>query len=256
MFFAQFTGSAAQGGRLTGIKHPFAMLVSEVYDRYLGYYGYSATKKDFRILLLLSYLAGPLVALAIPSIRKQRNYQLLALLTVLSFLTMAVIEGSRQRVYMVHTIPFLIVWLAISIHWLWSQGKWLRQLATLSVVVFALLHVAALAYRVRLDAYHKQYLPVVEYVRPTVRNGSLLIGPAPFLFELGFDAPLKFDPDLGAITGKQPALIVLDDQSRLTMQSQWAADPSRGAQARAVLDRYHLVFTHGEYEVYAPNTSR
>jgi hypothetical protein len=153
---------------------------------------------------------------------------------------------------MIHTIPFLVVWFAVLVYWLWARGKSGRTLAIAFSAGFILLHVAAIAYRVKLNPFAKQYMPVVEYVRPTARTGALIMGPAPLRFELGFDTNLIFDPDLGAISGKVPALIVLDDQSRITMESQWAADPSRGARARAVLQRYHPIFTHGEYEVFAP----
>jgi 4-amino-4-deoxy-L-arabinose transferase-like glycosyltransferase len=256
MFWAQFSTSASQGRRLGGLANPIRMVTSEVSDRYLAYYGFSATKKDFRILLLLSYLAGALFALFTPSIRRAREYRVLGIMTVLSFITMAVIEGTRQRVYMVHTIPFLVVWVAVSIYWLWSRGKFGRPLAIAFATIFVLLHVAAIGYRVKLNPYAKQYMPVVEYIRPTARAGGFIIGPAPLRFGLGFDTNLVFDPDLGAVSGKVPDLIVLDDQSRLTMESEWATDPVRGAKARAVLERYHPVYSRGEYEIYAPNQAR
>lgn len=79
------------------------------------------------------------------------------------------------------------------------------------------------------------------------------MGPPQLRFELGFDTNLLYDSDLGSISGKVPALIVLDDQSRFTMTSEWEANPARGARARAVLERYHLIFRLGEYEVYEPN---
>ena len=253
MFWAQFSASASQGKRLGGLANPITMIISEVSDRYLGYYGYTPAKKDFRILLLLSYLAGALFAIFTPSIRRAREYRVLGIITVLSFITMAVIEGTRQRVYMVHTIPFLVVWVAVSIYWLWSRGKFGRPLAIAFATIFVLLHVAAIGYRVKLNPYAKQYMPVVEYIRPTTRAGGFIIGPAPLRFGLGFDTNLVFDPNLGAVSGKVPDLIVLDDQSRLTMESQWASDPALGAKARAVLERYHPVFSRGDYEIYAPN---
>ena len=255
MFVAQFTASSVQGRRLNGLFNPVAAIVSEVRDRYFGYYGLTATKKDPRILLFISYVIGAASALAVPSLRRGPGFRVLAGLTVISFVSVALIEGTKQRVYMIHTIPFLVMWAAWFLYWLWSRGRARRALAVALASLFVLLHVAAVGYRVILNPYARQYMPVVEYVRPTARTGALVMGPAPLLFELGFDTNLIFDPELGAGSGKVPALIVLDDQSRLTMASRWEDDPARGAQARAVLERYHLIFQHGEYEVYAPKPS-
>lgn len=252
-FVAQFTASAAQGRRLNGISNPVAAIVSELRDRYLGYYGFTATKKDPRVLLLFSYLVGGASAIAVPSIRRRPEYRVLAGLTVISFVTMVLIEGTKQRVYMIHTIPFLVMGAAAFAYWLWLQGSARRALAIAFVSIFVLLHVAAIGYRVILNPYAKQYTPVVEYVRPMARTGALIMGPPQLRFELGFDTNLLYDSDLGSISGKVPALIVLDDQSRFTMTSEWEANPARGARARAVLERYHLIFRLGEYEVYEPN---
>jgi hypothetical protein len=189
----------------------------------------------------------------VPSIRRRREYLVFAGLLVISFTTMGLIEGTRQRVYMMHMIPFVVMLTAASLYWLWSQGSARRAMAIAFASIFVLLHVAATGYRVILNPYAKQYMPLVEYVRPTARTGALIMGPAPLRFELGFDTNVIFDPDLGSVSGKVPSLIVLDDQSRFTMTSQWEANPARGARARAVLERYHLIFRLGEYEVYEPN---
>jgi hypothetical protein len=84
-----------------------------------------------------------------------------------------------------------VVWLA------WHR-RWIpRPLVVATVASLLVLQIGPTLFRVREDRYRQDFLPVLDYIRPAVARGDILISQAEFSIPLGFRDNVVTDPSYG-----------------------------------------------------------
>jgi hypothetical protein len=102
----------------------------------------------------------------------------------------------------------------------------------------------------RNDAYSREYLPVIGWLRLHGAPSRMVIGPSELGFELGFTPRLADDFRLGYNSGKRPDLIVIDPNYRAKMDRIRAAHPEICAYLdRTLSTEYRQVFSDNVYTI-------
>jgi 4-amino-4-deoxy-L-arabinose transferase-like glycosyltransferase len=249
LFRAQFGGNASD--RWLIFTSPLAALWKELVERYGYSFGLAPDAGGaarVKALALAGYAAGVAGALLTRRIRQDRGYRALIGLGLVYGVGLLVLDGFKQRFYLVHTLPFLATALAA---WL-IEGRLRRGLAAVIAGGVVVVQLGVTMSRVAQDRYRNVYLPAAAYLKEHAGAPGPIMGSAEFAFELGFDGKLVDDFRLGYRSGKRPDLIVVDDQR----YAEWIAklkeqDPGNYAYARKLLaDEFRLVYERGSYRIY------
>jgi hypothetical protein len=206
-----------------------------------------------KILLPLGYVLGLSGALLIPSARSYPFLRLTTLLFLLQFLILAIVEGTKQFHYIVHVIPTAAMILA-TVVWLAWQRRWIpRGLVVATVATLLLFQIGPTLFRVHEDRYRQHFLPVLDYIRPAVARGDILISQAEFSIPLGFPHNVIMDPSYGWKRRDRPALVVVDEAVR--EKNAEGARKGRPDLYQYLTQQfpaeYEPVFIRGPYTVYA-----
>jgi hypothetical protein len=215
-FLAQFhANTAARGGvRWGGLAHPWQALVNEVAVRYLFHFSkesmWGGQNPAYAQPIPLCYCLGFLAAWIYPTVRRTRGLLLLLLLATGHLVFMVLFVGLKSPCYTVYILPFYAAtWALVT----WKFHVRHSLLAPLSVVLGVFLigcQVGVEVYKIRQDAYHTEYLPVVRFVESNLeKRGGTVTAHAYFGFNLGFDS-LRDDIRLGFYSPIRPRLVIED----------------------------------------------
>jgi predicted RNA methylase len=107
-------------------------------------------------------------------------------------------------------------------------------------------------FRVREDRYRQDFLPVLDYIRPAVARGEVLISQAEFSIPLGFPDNVITDPSYGWRRKDRPDLVVVDEA---VMDKNTTGARERRPDLYRYLSQdfpaeFKAVFTRGRYTVY------
>jgi hypothetical protein len=259
-FRSQFRVSLGMG-RMAGFANPFVAVQRELIERFFAYYGVrlnATALVKLKMILPLGYVLGLTGALLIPSARSCLFLRLATLLFLLQFLILAIMEGTKQFQYIVHVIPTLDMILG-TVVWLAWHRRWIpRPLVVATVASLLVLQIGPTLFRVREDRYRQDFLPVLDYIRPAVARGDILISQAEFSIPLGFPDNVITDPGYGWRRRERPALVIVDEAVR---QKNAAGAREERPDLYQYLTRefpaeYEPVFTRGPYTVYERRTGR
>ncbi len=257
LFIAQLQGNATADNRLGTLVHPLTGLYREITERYLIGFGLGPHSVGntgpvrLKGLILLAYIAAFLGALAVKEIRSKKGYQALLLLAVIYFVTLTIWDGQKLTWYLIHVVPIYTSILAVWVSWCWNRSvlpKWL-----LSVVIFGFvaLQVGGVLQRIRLDAYHRSFVPAAEFLKSHASNG-LIIGSAELGFGLGSFDHLVDDSRLGFFSGKKPDFIVVEEVYRTEFDLMKRNHPDVYQHIDSMLaNQYKKVYDHEFYEIYS-----
>lgn len=219
----------------------------EILTRYAAPFGFLrgvGLASRLKILVLTSYLIG---AFGILLLRKLRNrpYMLwFSLLFLCAFFILAEISPSKFNYYLPHTTVIMAACLGMFL-FSWSDApRWNLILAV--TVGLAAIQLAGAAHVIRLDEYHKDYLPVIEAIRKNSPNDGLVMSQGELWFGLWSDHTVLDDNNLGLYSGLQPAAFVMDPVFRDLHDRDRTANPASYARVQELLDRYRQVY-HDDY---------
>ncbi|MBV9039098.1 MAG: hypothetical protein JO182_31730 [Acidobacteriaceae bacterium] len=173
------------------VWNPIELVRREITGRYLMYY-YNQHPRNatfalavrLKVLGLVSYVAGLLLALSSHSLRSHTRGQLLIFLPPLAALLLAIGDFIQFPQYFLHVFPFAVALLAAAMAYLWEQGRAHVFLGALFVFTL-LVGLGGLAAKIRANAYHTIYLPVVDSILPHMTTTTLVDGPCELIFGLG-----------------------------------------------------------------------
>jgi hypothetical protein len=209
-----------------------------------------------KTLILVAIAAGIAGCLLTPSIRRDRNYRLLLILTGLWFLVLTYLEPLKTYNFMIHILPIYFVLLAIWLGALIERGGILRLFALACVSMLVLFAFVSVGYRVRLNSYRQAFLPAMSFLRRQVNGNEVVMAPGEFGFGLGFDRHVIDDISLGYESGRSPDFIVID--SEYQQDQALLPDSAVRDHIRTILSNYRLVFAsqagYDFYKVYARAT--
>jgi hypothetical protein len=153
---------------------------------------------------------GLLAALLIPAARRTRFTRMALLLCLVQFLTLAVVEGTKQYQYILHITPAFLMVLG-GVLWIGWQRVWIPRLVLAAItVVLVLVQIGPTVFRFTENRYHHDFLPVLDYIRPYVEHGDLILSEAEFAIPLGFPDNLVADESYGFKRSPRPKLVVVD----------------------------------------------
>ena len=255
-FRAQFIDNALMGGRMSAASSPFSGIVREFTEKYPHAYGLGETSGGhsgpiyLKSLIIVSYVAGILGVLVSKSLRGNRNYQLLLVLTAVYFVVIALIDGQKQTPYLVHIIPFYCALLAIWLEMTWRDRRLPRPLLIAAVAVLMILQTGGMALRIKQNTYGNFYLPMAKYLKDNAADSDLIMGGADIAFDLGFPANHIADGRFGFYSGKRPKYIVYDS----AVESSWLGAKRDYPQLYEYLPRllqdYEVVYENAAYKIY------
>lgn len=255
VFKAQFFSNVSTRVPRSG---PFSSLAAELTQRYIvqvaGWRPDVPVYMRIKVLILLGILVSMAGCLVSGQFRKNPRYRLLLALTAIWFLMLTFLEPSKQYNYSIHIWPAYFALMAVWLGGLISRRGWFRVLAGGCVGLLILFPVASVAYRAKLDTYHKAFLPALSFLEQNVHGDDLVVGPGEFGFGLGFAEHVLDDMSLGYDGKKAPDFIVIDNEYEHG-EALFPKDSARWAHIQSTLSTYRLVFASGVgyqfYRIYA-----
>ncbi len=266
---AQLFGNVA-AGRLGGLVAPFQTLGREIQQRYLilfgGWRAGVPPAMRLRILILLCYWGSAAILLLTPWMRRKRGYGVLLFLTALYFLMLTYLENLKWYVYLIHILPVYTCLFGALAGACWEgkpgTGRPLlpRSLIAAAVAGFLIFNVGSVVYRMRLNPYRDAFQPTANYLRKVLQPGDLVMASSEFAFPLGFNGQLTDDYRLGFLSGKAPALIVVDKRYQEWFDA-FSSQPDQNNHIQRLLQRERvLLFEVSKgyewYKVYGPADRR
>lgn len=215
-FRAQFIDNALMSGRMKGASSPLMGIWREFTEKYPHAHGLGATSGGhsgpiyLKSLILIGYIVGVLGVVFTKSLRQNRNYFALLVLTAIYFVVMSLIDGQKQTPYLVHIIPFYCALLAIWLEWAWRICFIPRPLVGFVVGFLVAVSAGGMALRIKQNTYGNFYQPTVNFLKQNTAESGLIMAGSDFGFGLKFPDNLVDDGRFALYTGKKPKFIVYD----------------------------------------------
>ena len=255
-FRAQFIDNAIMGGRMSGTSSPLSGFVREFTEKYPHAYGLGANSSGhsgpiyLKSLIIISYIAGVLGVVFTKSLRSNRNYIILLVLTAIYFVVMAIIDGQKQTPYLVHIIPFYCALLAIWLESLWQKRFVPRPLLIASVAGLLFLQTGGMALRIKQNTYGNYYLPLTKFLKENTAENELIMGGADIGFDLGFPINHVADGRFAFYTGKRPKYIIYDSSVEISWLDSKTLYPQLYEHLPRLLQEYEVVYENAAYKIY------
>jgi len=255
-FRAQFIDNALMGGRMKGASSPLSGIIREFTEKYPHAYGLAANSGGhsgpiyLKSLIIVGYVVGILGVVFTKSLRQNRNYFILLVLTAIYFVVMAVIDGQKQTPYLVHIVPFYCALLAIWLEWAWQRRFVPRWLLISGVASLLVLQIGGLSLRIEQNTYGNFYLPMAQFLKENAAEDELIMGGADVAFDLGFPANHVADGRFGYYTGKRPKFIVYDSGVENSWLDSKEHYPQLYEHLPRLLQEYEVAYENAAYKVY------
>jgi hypothetical protein len=211
-FAKQFAGNVQAMGRLKAISSPLQGIYREVTVRYAETFGLDLVRKQplqaIKGITLVAYLLSVVFWATKHRFAKVPPLGALLLVCGINAALLALVDGQKRTYYMIHIVPPLN---AAVVAWaLWVVANRRRRVAVALVLAScACVQIALHISRIQADRYHREYLPVVAFVRAHLaKNTKLVYAPPEYGFALGFGPLVRYDSTFGFYTGKQADMIV------------------------------------------------
>ena len=252
LFRAQFFGNVTDVDRLGGFGHPLGAVIGE-FRRHLGMGGFepglSALYRIKAIPLVVCLFAGfdlllDRKARLNPSIRPVLGLWLVYI-TVITFY-----DNTKEVKYAVHLVPIYDALVAIWLVRLWGSRPTKRWIAIAGATLFLLVNIFGLIYTIVKDDYHKQYVPVADFLRNHAKAGDLILADSTFGFALGFDGNIVDDRAFTYLSHKTPKFIVVTPKYQKFIEADRVRFPSMYTFIQNLFTRhYEEVFSNKDYRV-------
>lgn len=233
------------GSRTAGLSDPLGALLSDFRRRYVEHTWVEAhgaarvLAAEFAVLLACCGLA-----LASPAVRRRRGSRALALLAVVSWAALAILDTSNFRQYFLHVFPALIALAALAVCELARRGLRGRVAAAALAAGLTVPGLGGVSNRVAVSPYVRDYLGMTAAVRRYQRAGAQVTGGSELAFALGFSGGLR--DDMGMRT-----------PTEVYVQNEPFVHFTRGLPIRAVLARdYQVAFKNTRYRVFVRRPDR
>ncbi len=253
LFSLQAKNVSLGADRFAGLHAPLQAIVREIRDRYMNYYGMRAGASLailLKAVLPLGYLAGVILCLALPALRRSPGIRKMLVILAVYFSALTWVEGTKQLHYLLHIVPVFVALIALALRQLWIQGAVPRWVIGTVCVGLLGLQILPVLYRIRLDAYHKDYLPAARVVQRYGGPGKLVDGSSEMAFALGFDDHLLTDYTLGYDTGRDPDVLITESTVDALIDVRKTENPPAYLHAQEWLRQAALVYNQGTYRVW------
>jgi hypothetical protein len=251
MFYVQFVGNVTSLDRLGGFAHPLQAVLGEV-RRHIDMSGFAPRMSPFykvRSLAVVIYLVAAASLLLSKSTRRDPRIRPLLGLWLVYVASMTFYENTKEVKYAVHLVPVYNAVVAVWLVSIWHKrvNRWVPILAAF---VFFLVNTGGLIYTTLKDDYHKEYLPVADFLKSHSDYRDLILAESKFGFAMGFDRNIVDDVQFGFTSHKRPRYIVLGPRYEVFTESYRHASPLLFDFIQTLLARsYEEVFRNRDYKV-------
>ncbi len=256
-FKDQFVDNAMTSGRMNAASSPLSGFTREFTERYPHAFGLQSNSSGhsgpirLKGLILLGYITGLFGIIFTKSLRQNRNYRVLLIMTAIYFVLMSLIDGQKLTPYLIHVVPFYLASLAIFTNWLWERRRIPVLVLVTGICFFLALQTGGMALRIRQNTYANFYQPAVDYLKQNADEKDIIMASSDFGFGLDFSDNLVDDGRFGFNTGKRPRFIVYDSAVETSWQSSKEFFPAFYEYfPRLLQEEYKLVYENAGYKIY------
>jgi len=254
-FVAQYGYQIATRSEI--LTAPWMAVRDELVKRYLtnmGLGGHSPGSYGPHFLKsfnFLAYAAGIAGLLAIPAVRRNRASRVLLGLIGIYFLFYTFLEGTKAAYYFIYLVYPYTAALVVFVRWCWQNSVRTRPLVALGLAGMFVIQVGGVAYRIRRDPYHREYLPAVDFLRATAKPGDLIMGSQELGFTIGFRDNFVDDHLLGLETGQRADFIFVEEIYQGRFDTVHLKNPAEFARLQKRLSQYRVIYDEKNYQVLA-----
>ncbi len=255
-FAAQFFYNANLGRRAEGWRSPLTALYREIVERYAQGYGLRGHEPGhagpifLKSLALAEYVAGLLLALTVPAVRRLTGVRELLVLFGVVSLVLTFVDGLKYTLYLVHTVPLLAMLLASVLVWMWGRNAIWRWVVAFALAVLLGVQGGGTLLRSWQNTYRNRYAPAAQFLKASCSDAPLIMGSIQFYFDILDTNRLLDDPNLGFYTHREAGCIVVDDIYDRNFSEIAVAQPQVGEHIRRVLASYRLVYEQAGIRVF------
>jgi len=253
VFVAQFSATMLDGSRMSMFRAPWSALAGEA-TRYGALAGFASPHALARLrgLILLAFALSFISNLLIRRLRTEKGHVPLLVLVTVTSVTLAVFDGRKESLYLVHTIPFLVGITAATGCALWRMRIMPRWLIGTALLGYVLLNAGGTVYLILRNDYATFYKPAADFIQlHTGPQTGLIFAPAEMGLALHFPPNLRTDVSLGHGTRKVADWIVISQIQRGVIDGLQTKNPDAFRYVTELLTtRYRRVYQNRDYEIY------
>ncbi len=256
-FKEQFIDNVMMGGRMSGLSSPLGNILREFTERYPHAFGLQSNSSGhagpiyLKSLIMISYVVGLAGMLAISDLRNNKKLRILLLVTCVCFVVMALLDGQKETPYLIHIVPFYLIFLGALLGWMWEMRLFPRSVLIAAAMFFIALPAGGMALRIRQNTYGNFYTPTVAYLKQNMASNDYVMGGAELAFGLGFESNIIADGRFGFYTGKRPRYIVYDSGVDISWRDSKIFFPAfYDYFPRLLNDEYKVSYENDAFKVY------
>jgi 4-amino-4-deoxy-L-arabinose transferase-like glycosyltransferase len=259
LFRAQFLGNVTDIDRLGGFHHPLLAVMREI-RRHIDMGGFQAGMAPLykiKILSVAIYIVGAISLLANRDARKDPGIRPLLGLWLVYVVVMTFYDNTKEVKYAVHLVPVYDAVVAAALVWFWQRMPKLRVLASGLAALFLLVNIGGLFLSSYKDDYHKQYLPVADFLKTHAKSTDLILAGSEFGFAMGFDRNMVDDIHFTYYSHKKPDFIVLSPNYKAMLEAARLRTPDAYNFAESMLaNQFQRVYSVQGYDVLQRKTAQ
>lgn len=234
---------------------PWAALRDELVKRYLTMMGLRAHSAGsygphfLKALVFAAYAVSTAALLIVTALRRRTAGQVLLGLIGIDFLFLTFFDATKAAYYLIYLVYPLTAATVLFARWCWRTYPRARPVLVLCLAGMFVIQTGGVLYRIRRDAYHKEYLPAVAFLRAHSQPHDLIMGSHELGFAIGFQDNFADDHLLGLNTGKWPDFIFVEEIYRLRFETVRLKDPAEYAKLQERLSHYQPVYDKNFFQV-------
>jgi hypothetical protein len=253
LFRAQFLGNVTDIDRLGGFRHPWRAIAGEL-RRHAGMGGFApgmASLYRIKILSVLIYMIAGVALLFDRKVRRDAGIRPLLGLWLLYVMVMTFYDNTKEVKYAVHLVPVYDAVVAVWLIWMWRQRSAQRWVALAVAAIFFCVNAGGLLYTSYRDDYHKNYLPVADFLKSHAKASDLILAGSEFGFAMGFDRNMVDDVRLTYSSHKKPEFIVVSPNYQGFIDADRRTWPAAYEYIQNLLtERYTPVYEQNGYKIF------
>lgn len=234
---------------------PWVLLRDELVRRYLTMMGLRAHSPGsygphfLKAFIFIAYFISVAALLAIPALRRKASSRAVLGLITIDFLFFTFMEGTKAAYYLIYLVYPFTAALALFARWFWQSYPRLKPVVALAIAGLLVIQAGGVAFRIRRDPYHREYLPAVAFLQSQAGPHDLIMGSHELGFTIGFKDNFVDDHLLGLNTGKWADYLFVEEVYKLRFETVQLKDPAQFQQLQQRLAQYHGIYDQNFYQV-------
>jgi 4-amino-4-deoxy-L-arabinose transferase-like glycosyltransferase len=243
------------GARSQVLVAPWVAIRDEVVKRYMTSMGLNQHNPGsygphyLKAWIFFTYAVGTLGLVAVPALRRKTAIRVLLGMLFLYVCFYTFLEGTKESYYLIYLVYLLTAATVVFVRWCWDNYTRTRVLVALWLAAMFAIQTGGAVYRIHRDAYHKEYLPPVAFLRAHAKPGDLIMGSLELGFSIGFRDGFIDDQLLGIETGQWANWILVEEIYQGRFDTLQMKHPDEFVKLQARLAQYRVAYDAKFYHV-------